>query len=139
MTKTLTEQWSDGTLPERWYYVVRERDDEILMLYFEGDYFLDTDVPIDSENIKEVLAPVPSYDEYQTLLSDQLAKNEADEINAELLYKIAKLKNKLSIAKKALKEYDNGINWDIRGVSFMKYSKGFVLARKAIREMEGIK
>lgn len=61
MTKTLTEQWCDGTLEEGWYYVVIEWDDEIRMLYFDGDYFLDTDVPLDNDNIKEVLAPVLPY------------------------------------------------------------------------------
>lgn len=50
-----------------------------------------------------------------------------------------KLREKLDIATKALKEYENKQNWDIRGVSFMKYNKGFTIAKKALKEMEGVK
>ena len=122
MTKSLTEQWKDKELDKGDYYVVIERDDEIQKLCFEGDYFLDVDVPLDNGDIKEVLAPVPSYDHF-----------------SQLVKKVERLQEQLEIATKALKEYDNRINWDIRGVSFMKYSKGFVLARKALKEMEGVK
>ena len=52
---------------------------------------------------------------------------------------VVKLEKKLAIATKALKEYNNRLNWDIRGVSFMKYNKGFTIARKALKEMEGVK
>lgn len=46
------------------------------------------------------------------------------------------LEKKLAIAVDALKMYEDKQNWDIRGVSFMKYSKGFTIARKAIKEIE---
>lgn len=57
----------------------------------------------------------------------------------QLLEKNKQLEKRLEIATKALKEYDNKLNWDIRGVSFMKYNKGFTIARKALKEMEGVK
>lgn len=56
-----------------------------------------------------------------------------------LLKKTDKLEKRLEIATKALKEYDNKQNWDIRGVAFMKYNKGFTIARKTLKEMEGVK
>ena len=49
------------------------------------------------------------------------------------------LEKKLEIATKALKRYEDKQNWDIRGVSFMKHNKGFTIARKALKEMEGVK
>lgn len=45
----------------------------------------------------------------------------------------------LSIATKALKRYEDKQNWDIRGVSFMKYNKGFTVARQALKEIEEVK
>lgn len=49
--------------------------------------------------------PVPSYDEYQSLLSDQLAKNEGEEINAELEAENKKLKEQLQEANEVIKKY----------------------------------
>lgn len=57
----------------------------------------------------------------------------------ESVQKMHILEKQLEIATKALKIYDNKLNWDIRGVSFMKYNKGFTLARKALKEIEGVK
>lgn len=79
----LTDKWKKGELPE-------------------GDYFLDigNDIIIDywvcnhwnwieyDSRIKEVLCECPTYEEYQALLSDQLAKKEGEEINAELVQKM---------------------------------------------------
>ena len=67
MTKTLTEQWREGTLPEGEYFAITTWSDEIRPLSFYGDCFLDTEVPLDNSVIVEVLAPVPSYDEYKDL------------------------------------------------------------------------
>mgnify|MGYP006988966982 CR=1 FL=1 len=79
----LTELWKKGELPEGRYYV--ENNNGIIgMLYWSeiaGWY-----------DIKEVKAKVPTYEEYQALLSDQLAKNEGAEIVAELNAKNKKLK-----------------------------------------------
>lgn len=50
-----------------------------------------------------------------------------------------KLRRKLEIATKALKGYENKQNWDKNGISFMKYNKGFTLAKKALKEMEDVK
>lgn len=124
MTKTLTEQWRDGTLPEGWYYVVREWDDEIRMLYFEGDYFLDTDVPLDNDNIKEVLGPVPDYMDCKGLIYDSINLADARKRIDELVSKTDKLEKKLEIANKALKKY----------MTFCRHP-----AEEAIKEMKGIK
>lgn len=71
MTKTLTEQWREGTLKTGSYYIriitgVEKSD------YFEGKKFCFWS----DYEVEEVLAPVPSYDEYVELLKklDELKK-----------------------------------------------------------------
>lgn len=61
MTKSLTEQWREGTLPLGTYYIlningVEEIDKSVAI----GELWNNTD-------LKEVLAPVPSYEEYKKL------------------------------------------------------------------------
>ena len=87
----LTEQWNKGKLPEGDYYIKRRNGDT---LYDNIDSHGVWRNSID-EDIVEVLAKVPSYEEYQKLLSDQLAKNEGVEINAELEAENTKLKELL--------------------------------------------
>ena len=73
MTKTLTEQWREGKLPEDTYYV-----QFICGRYgvYEFEQFKGFGFDNDLAYIKEVLAPVPSYDEYKQLVSktEQLEK-----------------------------------------------------------------
>ena len=59
MTKSLTEQWKDGTLEEGDYYI-RRTDDVIIDFYYNRHW----DWMEYEQDIKEVLAPVPSYEEF---------------------------------------------------------------------------
>lgn len=127
----LTEKWKKGELPSGYYYVKNEFGNTFPSDYSEDyDYINDTVIKgffTEVSEIKEILAPVPSYNEYQKLLSDQLAKNEGVEINAELeaentklktenkwyseqlneaVKEIAKLKELLTMAKEVLKMVD---------------------------------
>ena len=122
MTKTLTEQWRNGTLEESMYYVKLPEEIIIANIY----QLKQLDLVNDADEI-EVLAPVPSYDEYKVLVSN----------SAELVQKMHILEKRLEIATKALKRYEDKQNLDIRGVAFMKYNKGFTIARKALKEMKG--
>lgn len=51
----------------------------------------------------------------------------------------AKLKEQLEIAIKALEVYVERNHWDKKGVSFGKYTKGWVLANKALKQIAKIK
>lgn len=101
----LTEQWKQKKLPRRKDYYVRYNCYDRIMCSYLTKYndFCDEGV------VEEVLAEVPSYEEYQKLLSDQLAKNEGVEINAELEAENTKLKkwceefNALDVAKENTK------------------------------------
>lgn len=86
----LTEQWKKGELPEGWYWVDYYSVDGAVMLEYipqHNGFGYE-----EKELVQAVLAEVPSYEEYQKLLSDQLAKNEGEEINAELEHRLAMVK-----------------------------------------------
>lgn len=93
----LTEQWKQGKLQGVWYYIKVIPDFEYSndIAFYTGGYF----ELYSEQDIEQVLAPVPTYEEYQALLSDQLAKNEAVEINAELEAENKKLKELMKECK----------------------------------------
>ncbi len=98
----LTKQWKKGELPCGWYWCDVYAE-ETKILYYDGDCF-ELDDP-ETKNYYffskedcaeiEILEKVPSFEEHQKLLSDQLAKNEGVEINAELEAENTKLKELL--------------------------------------------
>lgn len=127
MSKELTEQWRNGTIDYGLYYVrIGCRNDVTIAHTIEEDL-----------NVKEVLAPVPSYE-----------KSQSYEKCAEMLIDVNKkwektikernqLKNKLEIATKALEKYK-------RDYFFTEYDGSSInphpdIARKALKEMEGVK
>jgi hypothetical protein len=59
---TLTEQWKKGELEAGWYYVNNGQIDYKYSKHSFVDFFVTP-----HEDIKEVLAPVPSYVEWQEL------------------------------------------------------------------------
>ena len=86
MTKTLTEQWREGKLPENTYYV-----QFICGRYgiYEFEQFKGFGFDNDLAYIKEVLAPVPSYDHF-----------------SQLVKKVKKLEQQLKSARNVIKKYD---------------------------------
>ena len=106
MTKSLTEQWREGKLPAGHYYCklyysgFKPRIQECVKSRYDSKSCIPMSCGCDGE---EVLAPVPSYSEYQALKD-----------NCELTHtrlkgthqKIAQLKKKIGIATKALEELE---------------------------------
>lgn len=72
MSKELTEQWRNGTLKEGWYYLLYDIDESDSDCDYWNGYAWHFDYP----PAIEVLAPVPSYDEWEELqeASDGLSK-----------------------------------------------------------------
>ena len=56
----LTEQWKSGELEQGWYYINSGDIDYKYSKYNSADFFVTP-----HEDIKKVLAPVPSYGEWQ--------------------------------------------------------------------------
>lgn len=94
---TLTEQWKRGELPEGWYYVIKTGDVE--MLEYCCDCFLAGDVPLIDNEVTEVLAPVPSYEEWKASYNCMLE-------NEVLRLKNAQLKELLKECKEVIKNVD---------------------------------
>jgi len=125
MTKSLTEQWREGTLSMGYYYVSTPPSyggEKIKYLDDDCCFGLDDDI------IQKVLAPVPSYDEYKELVS-----------------KTEQLEKQLAIATKALKYYAEckHINLDLISVpddcaDFEVFEDG-EHARQALKEIEVVK
>ena len=72
----LTEQWKKGELPEGHYYV---KDGENMIAEYIDGYFYNNGEPMTSFSggVDEVLAPVPSYEEWRDL-EDDLATCDKD-------------------------------------------------------------
>lgn len=122
MTKTLTEQWREETLSEGLYYIEGNGNHDIALIrnrycpvltspFCEDDVFESEFVPVD---------PVPSYDEYK-----------------ELVRKSDKLDKQLAIATKALERYSKDDYYGEGGGRFVNPYPH--IARKALKEMEGVK
>lgn len=97
MTKSLTEKWKDGELPEGTYYVMF-----LCGRYgtYEFEKFKGFGFDNDLAYIKEVLAPVPSYDEYKKMdseLKELACKNDS------LSMECGKLQEQLKEANKVVK------------------------------------
>lgn len=130
MTKELTEQWREGGIQETYYYVKCPwSDGEVDIRYVHNGV----------DDWKEIIAPVPSYDEWQAL-----------EYNCEFTHtrlkgayqKIEKLEKKLDIAVNVLEYYAQckHINLDLVTIrddcaKFEVFEDG-EHARKALEEID---
>lgn len=99
----LTEQFNHGLLPDdRLYYYRFKGEPDVKITTQYGLYCEEAD----NKKEIEVIDFVPSYSEYLALQSDQLAKNEGVEINAELENSIKDLKHRNENLRLALKTYE---------------------------------
>jgi len=148
MTKTLTEQWREGTLADGYYYIDYDTQQRIFEVEdgcatYQGlpaeTYFLNDVCLI------KVLAPVPSYDKVKEMSQKierlefdnealEMAHNEGKEINAELVSKNEQLEKRLKIATKALKGVCVWANTGNGGEQAVKK-----VCDKALKEIEEVK
>ena len=101
MTKALTEQWREGTLNGGYYYL-KMKDGNIFIdhteyIFWAHEIRWETK---DSSYVKEVLAPVPRYDEYKEL-TQRVGRLELDN---EVLEDVVKECNKRGLENKKLQE-----------------------------------
>lgn len=119
MTKTLTEQWCEGTLPQGYYYIVVNMEQKHRVIFYLPERNTEDEARLDLKDqfVLEVLAPVPRYDEYKELVS-----------------KTEQLEKRLEIATKALKGASFWANTGNGGEQAVKK-----VCDKALKEMEGVK
>ena len=97
----LTEQWKKGELPSGWYYTKLWKGCNVIDKFI-GNQFL----RYDDSDIVEVIAPVPSYEEWQRILQ-YAGKYEYEYTSCVMDYENLKQENQQ--LKKLLKECQNYI------------------------------
>jgi len=106
----LTEQWKKGELPEGVYYVLYYKNDTAEVDIYRRVYSLydDSKVRFTIPQVTEVLAPVPSYEEWEKL--NWYAGNGIEE-NQELKMKNTKLKKLLKECRENIAsiDYDSSV------------------------------
>ncbi|MBO7712636.1 MAG: hypothetical protein J6S85_03985 [Methanobrevibacter sp.] len=109
MTKTLTEKWKDGELPSsddehNWlsYYIMFKDGSTYSDSYWRGQWGT-----ADRNYIKEVLAPVLTYDEYKDIEKGYI----------ELCRECRRLQEQLKEANELLKEYGTESLWESLSLS----------------------
>lgn len=133
MTKTLTEQWRDGTLDERIRYYFRFPKGRVLV---RSIHSVNNLKKMKCRDKIECLDAVPPYEDYLKLLNES--------------YKLKLLEKRLEIATKALEYYAQckHLNLDILTILLDKHKNEVAdfevyedgeHARKALKEMEGVK
>lgn len=134
MTKTLTEQWREGTLDNGYYYVSSGWSKSVETRYLGNGFF---------EGNIGVLAPVPSYDKVKEMsqkierleFDNEVLDNELKELatkNDTFAMENGRLQKRLEIATKALEEYADKDKWE-------HCSPDWRDAEEALKEMEGVK
>ena len=156
-SEQLTEQWKQGELTSGHYWIRLSWGGMVIMAYhtaFDGLFELD-DHYYDSDEISEVLAPVPSYDEWQAsenyidylkqcisvyeskdkqATETSIAYNELLEENAQLKELLKEYKNQLSEIKNA---YIDLTTQDEYGSYYIDEAKLFVeIIGKTIKDFD---
>ena len=90
----LTEQWKKGVLEHGWYYINSGDIDYKYSKYNSADFFVTP-----HEDIKEVLAPVPSYEEWQVSYNCMLENEVLRLKNAQLKELLKECREILDYAK----------------------------------------
>lgn len=136
MSKTLTEQWREEKLPEDCYYILTKdghikKERTCFYSHIDGQCFSFTD----NRDIEEVLAPVPSYDEYLVLSGfKKIEKYAIDDI---VKIHTEKLGKRLEIATKALKYCYNDMKY--WAVLTRRNQRILNVIKQALKEMKGVK
>ena len=100
-SEQLTEQWKKGELPNGYYWIRLSWGGMVIMAYhtaFDGLFELD-DHYYDSDEISEVLASVPSYDEWQASYNCMLENEVLRLKNAQLKELLEECRHIIGIEK----------------------------------------
>ena len=103
----LPEQWKKGELPEGHYYIKTRNEtniDEYIQWY--KDHGIPSEKSFAYFNVQQVLAPVPSYEEWQALKASYEMSNDA---NLKQATWMADMEKENSQLKELLKECQNMI------------------------------
>lgn len=145
MTKTLTEQWREGTLPAGYYYIIANTKARNKIIFYLPENTNTDGAVIKGEVVNgedggwvlEVLGSVPDYMDCKGLIYDSIALDEARKRIDELVSKTEQLEKKLEIATKALKYYT--LEDAFMSCYGNPVNPNPMVARNALKEMDGVK
>ena len=121
MIKSLTEKWKDREIEQALYYVRSNYNNIFVGLPYGINMMRVIDNGcFDVDSVKEVLAPVPSYEKVKHW--DECANKIMDEVE--------KLQKQLAIATNAISNIEDG---------YSENTGAGQIARQALKEMEGVK
>ena len=114
MTKSLTEKWKDGMLERGYYYFKTIYDELLIGSYSPSENMFITATFDYRASVKEVLAPVPSYEEYKEIDNDL---KEIASKNDSLSMECGKLERQLAEANELLLDFcsENECRFDHNG------------------------
>lgn len=139
MTKTLTEQWKNGELPEGYYYIRSANNKECIDINDNWKFksSLDCGTRLFHKEVKEVLAPVPSYDEWQESQKKRaLWFEEKGKIRNRLENKIKLLEEGLNYALETMGQIAKLSN---NTVDSVQCAHAICVINERLKEMEGVK
>ena len=107
-SKDLTEKWKKGELEDGCYYVKIKRPDMFYMLSREDDHWYEFgwDCWFFDDDIAEILAPIPSYEQWEQLQNWADFTSDYHELREKLEiaeYKNAELENKMNLERQLYK------------------------------------
>jgi hypothetical protein len=152
MSKELTEQWRNGTLPYgKHYYIKTIFSDNVYIVKCIFDGLANESIlECGKDTTEEILAPVPSFpdicelkqeleickegkaDLYAKLCNALMQLESRNNQLVELTEKVERLEKKLEIATKVFKDITLAINMPSRVYMFSR-------SQQALKEMEGVK
>ena len=104
----LTEQWKKGELPSGYYYIIVKKE------FSNRIDFYNSSATIWSYNsndvIKQVLAPVPSYEEYKRLKEVERKKGKLVNVNYKIKQENQQLKDIISKMCMELVDHDDDMS-----------------------------
>lgn len=130
MTKTLTEQWREGTLPKGLYYTRSSSGRKGFSIHTGSESHMFSPYDKMANQTEEVLLPVPSYNEF-------VQQRDFVKDHQKVLIENMNLKRQLEIAKEALEYYadeNNYCQWALDEDGDLPDE-----AQRALKEMEGVK
>lgn len=105
----LTEQWRKGELPEGWYYVTygEEKTPEPALYGKWYDRDNNERLAFEADNISAVIAPVPSYEEYERILVEN---DSLKQIRDELDCAVTQLREDITDYKETIDEQERELS-----------------------------
>ena len=129
MKKTLTEQWKDGELEDGYYYV----NGKWINYYSKDDGYFD------DGGIEEVLAPVPSYEEYEDILQQNVNQESAIETYIEEIKRLQEQIKEADEVIKAIKKITGKIDLSQFDYEHRRKIDGITMETDSYLEKCGVK